>query len=89
MHTPVKTFFTDDIRLDAKRRDFKCNAVYYDIAKGEICDPLGGAEDIKNKSVSTVADARVSSGRITSRTPSYVRRGLADERKQNKKVYRR
>ena len=57
VHTPVKTFFTDDIRLDAKRRDFKCNAVYYDIAKGEICDPLGGAEDIKNKSVSTVADA--------------------------------
>ena len=57
VHTPVKTFFTDDITLDAKRRDFKCNAVYYDIAKGEICDPLGGVEDIENKRLSTVADA--------------------------------
>ena len=57
VHTPVKTFFTDDITLDAKRRDFKCNAVYYDIAKGKLCDPLGGIEDIKNRRLSTVADA--------------------------------
>ena len=57
VHTPTKTFFTADITLDAKRRDFKCNAVYYDIAKGALCDPLGGIEDIKNKRISTVADA--------------------------------
>ena len=57
VHTPVKTFFTDDIMLDARRRDFKCNAVYYDIAKGELCDPLGGIEDIENRRISTVADA--------------------------------
>ena len=57
VHTPVKTFFTDDITLDARRRDFKCNAVYYDIARGELCDPLGGIEDIKNKRINTVADA--------------------------------
>lgn len=57
VHTPVKTFFTDDILLDARRRDFKCNAVYYDIAKGTLCDPLGGAEDIKNRRISTVAEA--------------------------------
>ena len=57
VHTPIKTFFTDDITLDARRRDFKCNAVYYDIAKGELCDPLGGIEDIENKRISTVADA--------------------------------
>ena len=30
-HTPYKTVFTDDIVKDAMRRDFKCNAVYYDI----------------------------------------------------------
>ena len=46
VHTPIKTFFTDDIALDARRRDFKCNAVYYDIAREELCDPLGGIEDI-------------------------------------------
>ncbi len=57
VHTPVKSFFTDDIMLDARRRDFRCNAVYYDIAKGELCDPLGGTDDIKNKRMSTVADA--------------------------------
>lgn len=57
IHTPVKTFFTDDIMLDARRRDFKCNAVYYDITKEKLCDPLGGIEDIKNKRMTTVADA--------------------------------
>lgn len=57
VHTPVKTFFTDDITLDARRRDFKCNAVYYDVAKEELCDPLGGVEDIKKRQMNTVADA--------------------------------
>lgn len=46
VHTPVKTVFTGDISSDALRRDFKCNAVYYDISAERIVDPLGGAEDI-------------------------------------------
>lgn len=54
-HEPIKTAFTDDIMLDARRRDFKCNAVYYDIENGEIVDPLGGVSDIKNKILDTVA----------------------------------
>lgn len=54
-HVPRDICFTQDIELDARRRDFKCNAVYYDIAKDEICDPLGGVEDIKNGVLSTVA----------------------------------
>ena len=57
VHTPVKTFFTDDILLDARRRDFKCNAIYYDVAAGMLCDPLGGVADIENKAMTTVADA--------------------------------
>jgi len=57
-HVPAETFFTDDINLDAIRRDFKCNAVYYDIAAGKFCDPLGGIEDIKKRRLSTVADPR-------------------------------
>lgn len=57
VHKPVKTFFTDDIVLDAKRRDFKINAIYYDIKDGKFLDPLGGMEDVKNKLVNTVADA--------------------------------
>lgn len=57
IHSPVNTFFTDDICLDARRRDFKCNAVYYDISAGQIVDPLGGARDIAAKRITTVAPA--------------------------------
>ena len=53
-HVPAVTEFTEDIREDALRRDFKCNAVYYDLKNGEIVDPLGGVEDIENKVLDTV-----------------------------------
>ena len=53
-HVPANIFFTQDINLDARRRDFKCNAVYYDIKNECIVDPLGGIEDIKNKRIDTV-----------------------------------
>lgn len=56
-HNPAKIFFTDDILSDARRRDFKCNAVYYDISREEFADPLGGIADIENKRVSTTVDA--------------------------------
>ena len=56
-HRPAATYFTDDINLDARRRDFKCNAVYYDVSADKFVDPLGGIEDIKNKIISTVAPA--------------------------------
>lgn len=58
VHSPVKIYFTDDMRLDARRRDFKCNAVYYEIAARKFRDPLGGIEDIKYRRISTVADAK-------------------------------
>lgn len=48
-HSPSEVIFTSDILADAQRRDFACNAVYYDILAGETVDPLGGIEDIKNK----------------------------------------
>lgn len=53
-HTPVSTTETDDIIKDALRRDFKCNAIYYDIKNEKIVDPLGGADDIKNGIIDTV-----------------------------------
>ncbi len=55
-HVPSNVCFTKDISLDARRRDFKCNAVYYDIRSREFADPLGGAEDIKGRRITTVAD---------------------------------
>ena len=56
-HVPVETFFTDDIQLDARRRDFTANAVYYDIQKGEIVDPLDGVSAIQERRLTTVADS--------------------------------
>ncbi len=53
-HTPQTVEFTTDIVEDAKRRDFKCNAIYYDIKKDELFDPLGGIEDVKNRVLDTV-----------------------------------
>ncbi|MBE7086690.1 MAG: CCA tRNA nucleotidyltransferase [Clostridiales bacterium] len=53
-HTPIGTVPTFDIEEDAKRRDFKCNAIYYDIKNGKIVDPLGGENDVKNRVLDTV-----------------------------------
>ena len=53
-HTPNEIFFTDDIVLDAKRRDFTANAVYYDIKNQRFVDPLDGISAIKEKRLTTV-----------------------------------
>ncbi len=55
-HLPEVSEFTEDIGEDALRRDFKCNAIYYDVKKDKIIDLLGGASDIKNKTLSTVCE---------------------------------
>lgn len=57
LHAPASIEFTQDIKTDARRRDFCANAVYYDVAKGEFADPLCGIPDIKNKILRTVAPA--------------------------------
>ena len=57
-HVPVQTTFTTDINLDARRRDFTCNAVYYDIKTGKYLDPLNGIQAIKEKRLTTVAPAK-------------------------------
>lgn len=58
-HTPKDVRFTTDMNLDAKRRDFKCNALYKDVLTGEIVDLLGGVEDVKNKIVSTADEPEI------------------------------
>lgn len=44
------------IENDVKRRDLTINALFYDIAKGEVVDFVGGIEDIKNGVVRAVGD---------------------------------
>ena len=48
-HTPIRVSFTTDLYADASRRDFCCNAIYYDVKRDEIIDPLGGVRDAEMK----------------------------------------
>lgn len=57
-HVPVEIFFTDDIRLDATRRDFTANAVYYDVKNERFVDPLDGITAIQKRRLTTVCDAK-------------------------------
>ncbi|MDE6210834.1 MAG: CCA tRNA nucleotidyltransferase, partial [Clostridia bacterium] len=56
VHTPTQVEFTDDLTTDAKRRDFKCNAIYYNIKDAQIIDPLGGIKDIEHCVLSTTVE---------------------------------
>ncbi len=57
MHSPAEITFTEDIGTDARRRDFRANAVYYDIKAERFLDPLGGIADIRERTLRTVAPA--------------------------------
>ena len=53
-HLPEKVHFIKDVKEDAKRRDFSCNAIYYDIKNDKILDFYDGINDIKHKILKTV-----------------------------------
>ncbi len=57
-HIPNKVVFGVSVEKDATRRDFKCNAIYYDIKNNKFVDPLNGMADVANKVLSTVIDAQ-------------------------------
>lgn len=59
-HVPTKVEFIDDIKEDAKRRDFTVNSIYYNILKNEFVDFYGGILDIKKRIIRTIE------------TPSFV-----------------
>ena len=58
-HTPVSVERTDSIDEDALRRDFRCNALYYNVADDTIYDCVGGLADIQNKQLNTVRAPRI------------------------------
>lgn len=58
-HVPEHTEFTKSIEEDALRRDFKCNAIYYDIKNAKIIDVVGGVLDVKNKVLDTVREPEI------------------------------
>lgn len=54
-HRPVSVSFTDDIALDALRRDFTVNALYADAGTGEVIDPTGrGLADLARRVLAMV-----------------------------------
>ncbi len=57
-HNPSRVNFIKDIEKDAQRRDFKINAIYYDILGGEVVDPLGGMQNLKERIIETTKDAK-------------------------------
>lgn len=53
LRRPDKVYFVKDIKEDLSRRDFTMNAIACSL-NGEIADPFGGQNDIKNKIIKTV-----------------------------------
>ena len=53
-HNPSSIEFINSLEEDARRRDFRINAIYYDIKNGSFIDPLGGIEDLRDRKITTV-----------------------------------
>ena len=58
-HVPDKIEFIKSLEEDSKRRDFKINAIYYNILDGTFIDPLGGLDDIKEQKITTVRAPKI------------------------------
>lgn len=54
-HPDTVTFVTD-LGVDARRRDFTINALYFDPATGELSDPHGGQQDLQQKVLRTIGE---------------------------------
>lgn len=56
-HAPTGYCLVSTPQEDAPRRDFRCNAVYFDVTEERVVDPLNGVADIKSKLLRTTRDA--------------------------------
>ena len=54
-HKPEQIKYTDNLYLDAKRRDFTMNAIYVN-KNGQKKDPYNGLKDLKNKKIVAIGD---------------------------------
>ena len=55
-HRPQDVWFSGRLFDDAFRRDFTVNALYADLASGEIIDPTGGLADLDRRVLRTTSD---------------------------------
>jgi len=76
-HNPSNVEFIKRLDIDALRRDFKCNAIYYDIYNDEIIDPVDGVKDIKNRILSTVKEPRLVFNDDSERIMRMVRQAVS------------
>ena len=53
---PESVYFSDP-KTDAKRRDFTCNALFFDIINNQLIDFVGGLKDILQKQIRAVGVA--------------------------------
>lgn len=53
---PDKVEFVCDIDVDAKRRDFSINCLYYSLKEDKIIDFYNGQEDLKNETIKTIEE---------------------------------
>lgn len=53
---PDEVEFVSDIAVDAMRRDFTVNALYYDPESAELTDPVGGQKDLENGLLRTIGN---------------------------------
>ncbi|MDR3021322.1 MAG: hypothetical protein LBU60_01380 [Clostridiales bacterium] len=56
VHTPSSVQFVSDLQIDSQRRDFACNAIYYDLKNAKFIDPCNGIKDCKDRVLRQVND---------------------------------
>ena len=57
-HSPIGVDFVRSIKIDALRRDFYVNAIYFDIQANKVVDPTGkGLSDLENNILEVIPHA--------------------------------
>mgnify|MGYP003294653659 CR=1 FL=1 len=74
--TPSSVTFVDNIKTDSFRRDFTCNAVYYDIIRKQYIDFHNGLNDISLKQLKTIKEANLTFTEDTVRMLRLIRFSL-------------
>jgi len=53
---PARIDFIRDIKVDAQRRDFTINAIYFNPKTGQYLDPVNGYRDLQAKTIRFIGD---------------------------------
>ena len=54
--TPIEIIFHKDTKVDALRRDFTINAIYWNPKTNHFLDPVEGIKDLENKTLRFIGD---------------------------------